>query len=255
MKQILLFVLAIFLFCAGFFSAAASQREIPQRNDSERELFERLNYERSSQGLPELRWDDALFRAARQHALRMLDLDSMEHQLPGEPALAERLAAAGARFSFVAENIAVGGRPHTIHDGWMNSPGHRKNILEPRFTSVGIAAVRGDGELFAVEDFAQSFSNLSLEEQEKRVASLLAAKGLRVAETSADARKACDSNAGPPGVHSWSVFHVETTDLSRLSPEIEKKIRSRAYRNVAVGACRTGEAAGFASYKIALVFY
>ena len=58
-----------------------------QRNDSERQLFEALNRERTAQGLSALQWDNALFRAARQHALRMANLNRLEHQLPSESTL------------------------------------------------------------------------------------------------------------------------------------------------------------------------
>jgi hypothetical protein len=70
-----------------------------------------------------------------------------------------------------------------------------------------------------------------------------------------DARKACDSNAELPGSRSWSVLRFETTDLGEFAPELEGKIRKEPYRNVAVGACRTSEAAGFARYRIALLFF
>lgn len=250
---------AVFLFFVGV--SAGAQSQTLQRNDSERELFELLNHERSSQGLPALRWDGALFKAARKHALLMLNLDSMEHQLPGEPALEERLTAAGARFTYAAENIAIGTNSHSIHNGWMHSPGHRKNILNPRVTAVGIAVVGGNGELFAVQDFSQSFSDLTLEQQEKQVVSLLAGRGLRVTSGSDEARKACDSNsAGPKSrtgsiMTSWSVLRFETTDLSVLPPEVDKKIRGLSFHNLAVGACPTGEAAGFGRYRIALLFF
>jgi hypothetical protein len=248
------FLAAFFLFF--FFSARASaQSQLLPRNDSERELFDLLNRERATQNLSALKWDEALFKAARQHALLMLNLNSFEHQLPGEPALSERLAAAGARFSFIAENIAFGKDSNTIHNGWMHSPGHRKNILNPRVTAVGIAAVRGTGGLFAVEDFSQAFANLSQEQQEKQVTALLTAKGWRVSGAPDEARKSCDSNAGMPGVRGWSIVRIDTADLRAFSPEIEKKIRSEQFHNVAVGACRTSEAAGFAQYRIALIFY
>src|SRR6266849_5772338 len=129
---------AAFLF---FFSTSAYAQL--QRNDSERQLFDALNHERTTQGLSALQWDVALFKAARLHALRMANLNMLEHQLPSESNLETRLAEAGARFSIIAENIAVGSTPPIIHAGWMNSPGHRRNILDPRLTSVGIAAVRG----------------------------------------------------------------------------------------------------------------
>jgi hypothetical protein len=252
-KLLIFSLAAFFLF---FFSAHGNAHsQILPRNETERELFGLLNHERAAQNLPELRWDEALFKAARSHALLMLNLNSLEHQLPGEPALDERLAAAGARFSFIAENIAVGKDSETIHNGWMHSPGHRKNILNARVNAVGIAAVRGTGGLFAVQDFSQTFANLSQEQQEKQIVSLLTAKGWRVSGAAEEARKSCDSNAGMPGVRSWSVLRFDTADLSEFSPEIEKKIRSEQFHNVAVGACRTSDAAGFAQYRIALVFY
>jgi cysteine-rich secretory family protein len=245
-------------FAAGvlcFLAAAVVQPEMLQRNESERELFELLNRERAARNLPELRWDDALFHAARKHALLMLDLNIVEHQLPGEPSLEERLTNAGTRFTYIAENIAVGKDPASIHSGWMNSPGHRANILSPRVTAVGIAVVRGTAGLFAIQDFSQSFTNLSLEQQEKQVASLLSEKGLHVTGAAEDARKACDSNSRVPGARAWSVMRFETADLTVFAPELEKKIRSEPYRNVTVGACHTSEAAGFAHYKIALLFF
>jgi uncharacterized protein YkwD len=239
-----------------FFAAAAvAQSQTLRRNDSERQLFALLNGQRTAQALPELQWDDALFKAARKHALLMLNLNILEHQLPGEPTLDARLTAAGARFTFIEENIAIGKDPHTIHAGWMNSPGHRRNILDPRITAVGIAVVRGAGGLFAVEDFSQSLANLSLEQQEKQVTALLTAKGWRVTGAPEDARKACDSNAELPGSRSWSVLRFETTDLSEFAPELEGKMRKEPYRNVTVGACRTSAAAGFARYRIALLFF
>lgn len=242
-------------FVSFFPTGATAQSQLPPRNETERELFDLLNRERATQNLQELRWDDALFKAARQHALLMLNLNSLEHQLPGEPPLDERLAVAGARFSFIAENIANGSNAQTIHSGWMNSPGHRKNILNSRVTAVGVAAVRGTAGILAVEDFSQSFANLSLEQQEKQVKPLLTAKGWRVSGASEEARKSCNSNAGMPGVRSWSVVRFDAADLSVFSPDLEKKIQSEQFHNVAVGACRTSGAAGFAQYRIALVFY
>lgn len=236
-------------------ASACAQAEIPPRNESERELFELLNRERVANHLPELKWDEALFKAARKHALLMLDLNIIEHQLPGEPGLEERLANAGARFTFIAENIALGKDSATIHNGWMHSPGHRANILSPRATSVGIAVVRGTAGLFAVQDFSQAFGDESLEQQEKQVALLLTAQGLRIAGTAEDARRACDGIVGMPKGHSGALIRFETGNLSEIPPELEKKIRHEPFQNVSVGACRTPVTTGFARYKIALLFF
>ena len=240
---------AVLLF---FSSSTCAQLE---RNDSERQLFESLNRERTAQGLSPLRWDKALFKAARTHALLMLNLNKLEHQLPSEPTLEARFADAGARFAAIAENIAVGANPQTIHNGWMNSPGHRRNILNPQITSVGIAAVRGPGGLFAVQDFSQAVPDLSVEEQEKKVATFLAANGIRVKETAAAARKTCEGDAGFADTGARSMVRFETGDLNKLPEEIAQKIRSRASASAMVGACRENSEKGFTRYRIAILFF
>jgi hypothetical protein len=245
------FLLAAAFVC--FFSTPANAQL--QRNDSERQLFESLNRERTAQGLSPLQWDNSLFKAARKHALLMLNLNQLEHQLPNEPNLEARLAEAGARFSVIAENIAFGQNPETIHNGWMNSPGHRKNILDPRLTSVGIAAVRGPGGLYAVQDFSQLVPELSVEAQEQKVISLLTAQGFRLANATDGARKTCESDAGLAGTSAKSMVRFEVTDLNKFPEEIERKIRNGPLGKFAVGACHANGTSGFSRYRIAVLFF
>ncbi len=245
------FFLAAAFFC--FFSTRADVQL--QRNDSERQLFEALNRERTAQGLSALQWDAALFKAARLHALRMADLNMLEHQLPSESNLEERLAEAGAHFSVIAENIAVGANPQTIHQGWMDSPGHRKNILDPRLTSVGIAAVHGPGGLFAVQDFSHVVPELSFEQQEEKVISLLTAQGFHMSNATEAARKTCASDAGFAGSSARAMVRFEVSDLGKLPEDVEKKMRSGPYSRAAVGACRANTAGGFTRYRIAVLFF
>jgi uncharacterized protein YkwD len=245
------FLLALAFFC--FLSTIA--RAQLQRNDSERQLFESVNRERTAQGLAPLQWDAALFKAARKHALLMLNLNMLEHQLPNEPGLEARLAEAGARFAVIAENIAIGPDSQIIHNGWMNSPGHRKNILDPRLTSIGIAAVRGAGGLYAVQDFSQLVPELSVEQQEQKVISLLTAQGFRLADATSDARKTCEKDSGLTGTSARSMMRFEASDLSKIPEEVEGKIRSRPLGKVAVGACHASGAPGFSRYRIAVLFF
>jgi hypothetical protein len=236
-----------------FFSTRANAQL--QRNDSELQLFESLNRERTAQGLSALQWDDTLFKAARQHALRMADLNILEHQLPNESNLEGRLTEAGARFSVIAENIAVGWNPQTIHTGWMDSPGHRKNILDPRLNSVGIAAVRGTGGLFAVQDFSHIVPQLTVEEQEQKVVSFLTARGFLLTNAKEGARKTCETGAEFSGTSARAMVRFEVADLNKLPEEIERKIRRQPFGRVAVGACRANKPAGFTQYRIAVLFF
>src|SRR5260370_41921764 len=98
---------------------------------------------------------------------------NLSHQLPGELPLDQRAGRAGARFSQVGENIAIGPQAPAIHTGWMHSPVHRANILNVHFTALGVGVIEGDGELYAVEDFSGAIASLAIEAQEEQVTGLL----------------------------------------------------------------------------------
>jgi hypothetical protein len=221
----------------------------------ERLLFDALNRERASLGLSMLFWDDSLASAARQHAERMAQQNTLAHQLPGEPDLRMRAAGAGARYSVIAENVAVGPDPTVIHNEWMHSPGHRANILSSQLSVVGIAVVRGSVGLFAVQDFSLIVPNLSLDQQEQQVFTLLAARGLQVIAANSDSRRACDSNNGFGTTRPALVARYETANLNDLPVELDQKIQSGLYRAAAVGACPVDGAGGFAHFRMTILLY
>jgi hypothetical protein len=225
-----------------------------QISAAERLLFDALNRERAAQGLAELRWDNALAAAARQHAVLMARSNTLSHQLPGEPSLQERALRARARFSLIAENIAEAPSPANIHAAWMQSPPHRGNILDPQLNAVGIAVVQEDRQLFAVQDFSHVVDSLNLDQQEQQVASLLAARGLQVAPAS-DARKTCDMDRGFLGSPPTSVVRFQTADLRRLPDDLERRLQQGRYRAATVGACPVNDATGSAGFRIAVLLY
>ncbi|MEU4985452.1 CAP domain-containing protein [Streptomyces sp. NPDC021969] len=102
------------------------------------------NRERAGAGLPALAVDARLTAAAQAHSADMVARDFYSHTDPdgGEPW--DRAAAAGARSRTVGENIACGQRsPAEVVEGWMNSPGHRANILKTDFTHIGVGLAGG----------------------------------------------------------------------------------------------------------------
>jgi len=242
----------------GLLTASSSVRAQSNQSEvvpAERALFEALNRERIAQGLPALQWDGALAAAARDHAMRMAQRNTLSHQLPGEPAVQDRATRAGARFSLIAENIAVAPTPASIHSAWMESPHHRENILDPELNVVGIAVVKGGDGLFAVQDFSQSVANLSFSQQEQVILANLHARGLRGAQSTDDARKTCDMERGFAGTRPLSVVRFEVSDLSKLPEDLEQKIRSGKYHAAAVGACQGGNSGSFSRFRIAVVLY
>jgi uncharacterized protein YkwD len=127
----------------------------PALAGAERALFDSLNHARQAQGLPALRWNPALANAAQRHAQEMARHNSVSHTLPGEPSLAGRATKAGARFSWISENIVQSTSAAGAHQQFMNSPNHRANILDGDMNSVGIGIAERHGQLFVVEDFAK----------------------------------------------------------------------------------------------------
>jgi hypothetical protein len=147
-----------------------------QASDSpaaEQELFRAANQARATAGAPPLVWNQWLAQAAREQAQQMVAHKQLSHQFPGEPALRERLAGVGVRFDASAENVAFGTSAEDIQIGWLNSPGHRANMLNPRYNAVGIAVVLGNGSLYAVEDFAHIVPSFSSTDLENAVAATL----------------------------------------------------------------------------------
>src|ERR1700748_2742809 len=98
-------------------------------NVAEQYLLSMANQERTQRGIQPLVWDEHLAAAAQQHAQRMAQAAAISHQFPGEPDLESRLAATGARFHQIAENVAMAGTPQELHTEWMHSEGHRANLL------------------------------------------------------------------------------------------------------------------------------
>jgi len=145
-------VWAAVLFLAWTFGLAAGQ----PASECERVLFLSTNRERQAQGLPSLRWDDALAAAARQHANTMAAQHSVAHTLPDEPSLPGRATKAGAHFSWLSENIVAASDASAAHAAFMRSPNHRANILDSDMDSVGIGAVERGGQLYIVEDFSKA---------------------------------------------------------------------------------------------------
>jgi uncharacterized protein YkwD len=123
---------------------------------AEQQLFAGVNRARRAQGLPGLRWDEALATAARRHAGLMAQHGSAEHGFAGEPSLASRVTQAGAHFVWLAENVIQGPGVEVIQEEFLKSANHRANILDSDMNSIGVGVVERGGQLFAVEDFSKA---------------------------------------------------------------------------------------------------
>ncbi|MFE0367999.1 CAP domain-containing protein [Streptomyces tendae] len=108
------------------------------------EVVDLTNRERTAAGLPALAVDARLTTAAQAHSADMVARDFYSHTDPDGGKPWDRAAAAGAARRTVGENIACGQRsPADVVEGWMNSPGHRANVLKSDFTHIGVGLAGG----------------------------------------------------------------------------------------------------------------
>lgn len=125
-------------------------------------ILERVNEERRRRGLSPVKPEPQLSKIARRHSKDMIVRNFFSHVNPDALAPTDRIFRQHRRLiGLGGENIwtgnfrtdpeALGKR---IMDGWMNSPGHRENILRSSFTHLGVGVVRQDSVVMATQNFA-----------------------------------------------------------------------------------------------------
>ena len=250
----------LWLFTAGALSVYAQQGErVPQPAKAE-QLFAMANETRAHEGRGRLAWDPALAEAAMKHCMRMAAEGPISHRYGGEPDLTARAGEAGAHFSLIEENIAVGSYPSSIHQGWLKSPGHRDNLLNPEIDHVGVAVVAAQGVIFAVADYSRAVPVLSPTQVESTVGALLRAKGVSVRRDTTDARAACLLDHGLPALAGTAtpqfIMRWQDADLSHLPRSLEEHMASGRYHQAEVGSCPARNVDGsFTAYRVAVLLY
>lgn len=154
-------------------AASAGETSVRRLENIERKMLALVNDARTERGLAPLKWNDKLAKAAGGHLVLMVEKKSLAHLLPGEEPLTRRIAATGLRFNASAENVAFATEWEDLHPGLMQSPGHRANILSPKYNEVGIAVALGSNGYYAVQNFARTTSEWSTKEAELRLAAEL----------------------------------------------------------------------------------
>jgi len=134
---------------------------IPGPADVETALIRAINEERRAAGVGELRVSPDLAAAARDHSRTMAAASVLSHTSPDGRSPAMRLVLAGIFFSASGENVASSSSfdAGRIHEALMGSPGHRANILDPGFDTVGIGAAGSwPGLIYVTEDFIRTLA-------------------------------------------------------------------------------------------------
>lgn len=172
-------------------------------DEAEVRMLTLLNEARRAAGLNPLQADSELREIALGHSKDMVSHHFFAHVSPSTGSPEDRARRSGILVSSFGENIASSGSPELAHEGLMNSPGHRKNMLDPLFTHVGIAARKGDIGLVVTMNFGRrpppSALPTSAAQVEAAILALRESKGLSAPKVDAfyrvGAQAGADANA------------------------------------------------------------
>lgn len=118
-----------------------------------RRLMDLVNQVRGRKGRMRLRWDDDLAYAASSHLKDMLAYGFVSHRSPMYGNLTSRLERLDIQYEVALENLATAPSLEEAHWHLMLSAGHRRNILDPRLTHIGVAVTRERGQVWVAEIF------------------------------------------------------------------------------------------------------
>lgn len=131
---------------------------IPSLTDvksQENEVIRLVNVQRSKAGLQTLTQNWQLSRVARYKSQDMIDKGYFSHTSPTYGSPFRMMESFGIKYSAAGENIAMGQQsPSEVMNAWMNSPGHRNNIMSPSFTQIGVGLAKDkNGRMYWTQMF------------------------------------------------------------------------------------------------------
>jgi uncharacterized protein YkwD len=155
---------SLILFCTVVLALSAQEKKEEQKNDDKKDqlkitkeeqaIIDLTNAERKKGDAMSLTPNAQLMTAARLHAANMAKQDKLEHVLD-EMDVADRVKEAGYLFVTTGENIAWNqATPKEAVKAWMDSPGHKENMMNPDFTEIGVAVMKNKkGQRYWVQVF------------------------------------------------------------------------------------------------------
>jgi hypothetical protein len=237
-------------------------------SSAEKKIFDLLNHERESANLPPLKWNGQAAEAARAHSRLLAQHGEMSHQFEKEEAVPQRIGATGLRFTDSAENIAVADAPEEVHMALMLSPGHKANIMNPRYNSVGIGVFEAKGRLWVTQDFAwtvplyndvdfgQAFIGAFNHARKQ--------KGIRPLDAHFDSHLSYLACGAKGDVHSVAagingtagrVFLFTLSEPTQMPEQLSDHLFSKTQQRVNVGVCFSPDQQhGYANFWVVAVF-
>jgi len=125
----------------------------------EQQVFELVNKERSARGLATLKYSNDVAYVARLKSQDMIDKKYFSHTSPTYGSPFEMMEKFGLRFSAAGENIAYGQKTAAeVMNAWMNSAGHKANILSTAYTTMGVGVAKAaNGTLYWTQEFINPY--------------------------------------------------------------------------------------------------
>ncbi|HVF12468.1 MAG TPA: CvpA family protein [Actinomycetota bacterium] len=120
---------------------------------AEKAILEAVNKERASRGLKVLTAHREIQKVARLHSADMYNRGYFAHLNPDGKDPFQRMADGKVTFTYAGENLALAPTITMVHQGLMNSPRHKENILKPEFTDLGIGVYKGPYGLMVTQNF------------------------------------------------------------------------------------------------------
>lgn len=132
-------------------SNTGTSTSAPVSNSSyAKEMLNLINQERAANGVPRLKWNEELAKVAQTKAQDMVDNNYFSHTSPTYGSPFDMMKSFGISYRYAGENIAKNSSVAKAHTALMNSEGHRKNILNSNFTSIGIGVVKTSSNSYTI---------------------------------------------------------------------------------------------------------
>lgn len=152
--SVIVLVFAFLISVAAQEKKQDTKKEDLKLSKEEQAVIDLTNAERKNADAKPLTPNPLLMAVARAHAANMAKQDKLEHVLDGKEPY-ERVKEAGYKYSATGENIAWNAlSPREVVKGWMDSPPHKANILNTKYTEIGVAVATNEkGERYWVQVF------------------------------------------------------------------------------------------------------
>jgi uncharacterized protein YkwD len=193
--------------------------------------------------------DEGLTQAARAHCKEMAAHNQLSHQFSGEPGLTQRVAATSSlHMDQAGENVGYAASAEESHDGFMRSPPHRENLLNPEFNVAGFGVIHSGDMLFVTQDFGHSLPSYSGDQAQNDIADAVAKvraqarlAPLKNLQMAAAQTAACAMSKADALTHQFSagryILRYTSNSPGQLPNGSEKAINDPAATSFSVGVC------------------